>query len=157
MVRRSASIFGSVHPCGDGNCRANEQRKEGRLKGRGISREHDARHGLLKADRFAEVPAHDASEIAAILHGNRQIEAKRVAKLLKIFGPCHFAEHLLNGVAGHDVRQQENHGEDQPQSGQGEQKAEPEVADHASRRGFLFARPAREVFVRSERDGSAFA
>ncbi len=40
-----------------------------------------------------------------------------MAKLLQIFRARAFAEHLLHRIAGNNVRQQENHRDDQPKRG----------------------------------------
>ena len=93
-------------------------------------RRNDTQHGLLEAERFAEISVEDAREVPAVLDADGEIEAECVPKLVQILSACAFAEHLLNGVAGHDVREQENHGENEPERGKSEEKAETEVARH---------------------------
>ncbi len=48
----------------------------------------------------------------------RLIESERVAQIAQVFGASILAEHLLHGIAGHDVHEQENHCENQPDCGQ---------------------------------------
>src|SRR5574341_569253 len=58
------------------------------------------------------IAARESGKIFSVLHEERLVEPERVAQLLQIFGARAFAEHLLHGVAGHDVDQQENERED---------------------------------------------
>ena len=57
----------------------------------------------------------DTGEVAAVLHGDWQIQAERVAELREVFSASAFTEHLRDWIAGHDVREQENHGQDEPE------------------------------------------
>jgi len=67
---------------------------------------------LLEEERFAEITVKNSGEVATVLHAERKVEAERVAKLLQILCPRAFAEHLLHGIAGDNVREQKNHCED---------------------------------------------
>ena len=74
-------------------------------------------HRLRIRRRFAEkalitFPFHDPSPNQAVTIANELRE--RVAELLEVLGASAFAKHLLNGVAGNDVGEQKNHGDDEP-------------------------------------------
>jgi len=53
-----------------------------------------------------------------------------MAELREFAGSGAFAEHLFDGIAGHDVDHQKNEREHQPQCGQSKQKSLEEVAKH---------------------------
>jgi hypothetical protein len=55
---------------------------------------------------------------------------------LQIFGAGSFAQHLLNRVAGHDVREQKNHRENQPERREGEKETERDESKHLRYRPF---------------------
>ncbi len=129
-----AAALGGVDAGGNADRHADQQRYEGQFKRRGIVLEDDARDRLLKAKRFAEIAVENARKIVAVLHGNRHVEAERMAKLLQVFCARAFAEHLLHRIAGNDVREQKNHRDDQPERGQREQQSHRKVADHFARR-----------------------
>src|SRR2546426_10566471 len=59
-----------------------------------------------------------------------QIKTQSAVKPLHILGASAFAEHLLHRIAGNDVHQEKNHGENQPERGKSEEKAEKEMTDH---------------------------
>src|ERR1700690_138984 len=83
-------------------------------------------------------------KIFSILRWQRKIEPERMAQLLQIFGPRAFAEHLLDGIAGNDMRKKENHGDDKPKRRQGKQNANGNEADHCG--SCTFADDLRERF-----------
>jgi hypothetical protein len=47
-----------------------------------------------------------------------------MAKLLQVVGTSAFAEHLRHRVAGNDMSEHENHGEDKPERRKSEQETE---------------------------------
>jgi hypothetical protein len=59
-----------------------------------------------------------------------------VAELLQVFSASALAQHLLNGVAGHDVREQKNHRKNQPERGQREKETERNESKHFGWRPF---------------------
>ena len=65
--------------------------------------------------RAAPIAARQSLEIARILHAERLVESQRVAQLRNIFGSRVLAQHLQHGIARHDVNQQKDHREDEPQ------------------------------------------
>lgn len=78
-----------------------------------------------------------------VLRGNGLIETESVAKLGDVLGASAFAEHLLDRIAGNDVGEKENHGDDEPEGGKREQNALEEAAKHFSMRGVGSWRYAR--------------
>src|SRR5579864_7144982 len=79
----------------------------------------------------------------AILREDRHVQTKRVAKLLQVLRTRAFTEHLLNRIARNEVREQEDHGDDDPKRGNGEQKLERKAANHFRRRPLTDAAAAR--------------
>lgn len=91
----------------------------------------DAGHRRLKFERFAEITMGELLEIVSLLHVNWQVEPKRVARLRDLAGCRAFAEHLLDGIVGHDVRHEKDEREGEPQRGKREKDAFEDVASHA--------------------------
>jgi hypothetical protein len=87
-------------------------------------REDDSGDGLLKSERVAEVAADNACKIARVLHGNGHVQAQSVTKLGQIAGARPLTEHLLHGIARHDVNEKKNERHDEPERGESEQKPE---------------------------------
>src|SRR5271163_2012801 len=115
-------------------------------------RQHDFYHWLLKTKRLAQVAVCNSDKILCVLHRQRLVQAQRVTKLLQVILSSAFAEHLTHGIAGHNVRKQKHHGQDEPESGKGEQKAQGKVTYHFARRAFagVFFPLAPETAVFSE-------
>ena len=124
MVSSFTTFVSGEDAGGNSDERADQERDRGEFKSGGIVFDDDFQHGLLEAEGFAEVSVQDAGEVAAVLHGEWQIEAQRVAKLREVFGAGAFAEHLSDRIAGNDVCEEENHGQDEPQRGKREEQAD---------------------------------
>ena len=71
-----------------------------------------------------------ASPVIQVLLAERDIEAVGVARGLNVSGGRAFAQHLLNGIAGDEVDQQEDGGDDEPDDRQGVEDAGDDVARH---------------------------
>jgi len=56
--------------------------------------------------------------------------------LRQIFGARVLTEHLQNGIARHDVNQQEDHRKDEPQRGQRVEEPKQDVSNHSVFRAF---------------------
>ncbi len=63
---------------------------------------------------LAPIAANQAGQVMRILREDRLIESERVAQIVEIFRARVFAQHLLHGIAGHDVHEHKNHRENEP-------------------------------------------
>lgn len=78
-----------------------------------------ARRTALEIWTIGRNPVGQLLETIAVLRVHWQIEAERVAELCDLAGGGAFAEHLLDGIAGHDVDHQEDECENEPKGGGG--------------------------------------
>ena len=72
---------------------------------------------LIETERTAKVSAQNAFPVIHILLGQRDIESIGVAGGLHVGTGCAFSQHLLDGIAGNKMDQQENNGNHQPDYG----------------------------------------
>jgi hypothetical protein len=91
------------------------------------------------------------------LHIERQTEAEGVAQLFDLTGSGAFAKHLLDRIAGNEVDEQKNQGQDQPKGRQGKQEAMQKMAGHSSADQRSFSRDFGFEVVRTEFDDSLAA
>jgi hypothetical protein len=68
---------------------------------------------------MAEVEARDAVPVVEVLLAEGDVEAVGVAEGGDVSGGCSFAEHLLDGVSGDEVDEEEDEGDDEPDDGDG--------------------------------------
>ena len=74
-----------------------------------------------------------ASPIIHILLPQWDIESIDEAGGLNISAGCAFSQHLLNGIAGNKVDQEENNGHNEPDDGNHVKQAGCDVAEHGMR------------------------
>ena len=89
----------------------------------------------------------------AVLHMERQIEAAGVAPLRDLARRGALAKYLLDRIAGNDVNEQKNQGQNQPKGRQREQKAMQKMARHSSEDQGSFSRDLRLEAARTGFDG----
>lgn len=77
----------------------------------------------MQADGLPQIAVEDVAPVVEILGVEREIEAELVAHGREVAGGCSFAEHLLDGVAGDEMDEQEDERDDDPDYGEGEQDA----------------------------------
>ena len=69
---------------------------------------------LLKRSDRAHVAVQQAAPVVHVLRAERNIESVGVASGGDVGGRSAFAQHLLDGIAGNEVNQQEDHRHHQP-------------------------------------------
>ena len=89
----------------------------------------------------------------AVLHMERQIEAAGVAPLRDLARRGALAKYLLDRIAGNDVNEQKNQGQNQPKGRQREQKAMQKMARHSSENQGSFSRDLGLEAARTGFDG----
>jgi hypothetical protein len=87
---------------------------------------------LVVAERGAEVAVENALPVVDVLLAEWSVEAVGVAGGLNIGGRCAFAEHLLDGVSGDHVDEQEDEAHYQPDYWEGVEDALEEGSRHGS-------------------------
>src|ERR1700723_492930 len=143
MIRPFPATMRSQHPCGNCNRRTDEQGNECQHDGCGIMFGDNFQDRLLKSKRLAKVSVQHASNVTPILRHQRQVQPQRVSKLLQIFHPRAFPQHLRHRIARNQMRQHKNHGYDQPQRGNCIQNALADVPKNRHlQRGAFAARAA---------------
>ncbi len=98
----------------EGGGHAEEERGEGEREGVGVALRDEVGDGVVQAQGLAEVGVEDAAPVVEVLLGERGVEAVGVAEGGDVAGGGSFAEHLDDGIAGDEVNQQEDDGDDQP-------------------------------------------
>src|SRR5258708_277249 len=68
--------------------------------------------------------------VADVLLAQRRVEAISMARRGDVSGGRAFAEHLLDGISGHEMNQQEDEAHDQPNYRQGVEHALEEAGGH---------------------------
>ena len=89
----------------------------------------------------------------AVLHMERQIEAAGVATLRDLARRGALAKYLLDRIAGNDVNEQKNQGQNQPKGRQREQKAMQKMTQHSSADQRSFSRDRGFEAARTGFDG----
>lgn len=113
-------------PAGMESSRADEERGQRQFDGVGVAVEHQRGDALAHAQRLAEIAVQHAFPIVDVLHVQRQIEAILMTQGGHVSGARAVAQHLLDGVAGHQMNQEENERDHQPQHGQGVEQTDGE-------------------------------
>ena len=104
------------------------------MQGVGITLRNQARDTLVETQRWAQIAVQHAFPVIQILPAQRKIEAVGVARGLHIGYGSAFAQHLQNGIAGHEMNQKEHKRDDQPDHWQRVQQAEGEISKHLDSR-----------------------
>src|SRR5215831_12445644 len=78
------------------------------------------RTGAWNLKGLSQVAAEDLLEIVVVLHMKRLSQG--VPQLFDLTGSDAFAKHLLDRIAGNEVDEQKNQGQNQPQGRQGKQR-----------------------------------
>jgi len=117
----------------DGYEDGDEERGDGELNGVRITGEDEVRDGVVEADRVAEVAVEDSVPVVEVLLAEGLVESVGVAEGDDVGGAGTFAEHLLDGVAGDDVDQEKDDGNDQPYDRDGVDETEEERAESAGK------------------------
>ena len=89
----------------------------------------------------------------AVLHMERQIEAAGVATLRDLARRGALAKHLLDRIAGNDVNEQKNQGQNQPKAGTVSTEAMQKMAAHSSADQRSFSRDFGFEVARTGFDG----
>ena len=87
---------------------ADQQRGEGEGERVGIALEDEVSDGVVEPKGLAEVGVEDAAPVVGVLLAERRVEAVGVAERGDVGGGGSFAEHLDDGVAGHEVDEQKD-------------------------------------------------
>ena len=119
MVLPAAAADGGGHSGGDGEDEADEQRGDGELDGVGVAGGNEMDDRIVEADGAAEVAVEDALPVVQVLDGEGLVEAVLVAERGEVGDGCSLAEHLLDGVAGDEMNEQEDERDDDPDYGKG--------------------------------------
>ena len=108
---------------GDGHGDADQERGEGEREGVGVALQDEVGDGVVQAEGVAEVGVEDAAPVVEVLRCEREVEAVGVAEGGDVGGGGALAEHLDDGVAGDQVDQEKDDGDDQPEDGQRDEDA----------------------------------
>jgi hypothetical protein len=87
--------------------------------------------GVVEPQGLAEVGVEDAAPVVEVLLGEGGVESVGVAECGDIGGGSSFAQHLDDGVAGNEMDEKEDDGDDDPKNGKRKQDATeglPEMA-----------------------------
>ena len=90
---------------------------EGEGKGIGVPLEDEVEDGVVEAQGLAEVSVDEAAPVVGVLQAQGRVQTIGVAKRGDISGGGAFAEHLDDGVAGDEMDEQEDDGDDDPEDG----------------------------------------
>jgi len=77
----------------------------------------------VEAKGLAEIAAEQAMPVIRVLDMKRQIKAVQVTEGIDVGGGGAFAEHLDDGVAGDEVDEKKDDGDDHPENGKSEEDA----------------------------------
>jgi len=114
---------GGTHPRRNGQKNRNQERSDRQLQSVGVALDEQFADTLVVADGDAQVAVQDALPVVQVLLSERKVEAVGMSRGLEVGGWRAFSEHLLNGVAGHQVDQEKNKRDHQPEDGQGVEDA----------------------------------
>ncbi len=89
-------------------------------------------HRLIQAQGAAQVSVQHAAPVMPVLLWQRHVKPVGMARGGQVGGSGTLAEHLLDGVSGDEVDEQEDDAHHQPDDGQHPGHALGEVADHAA-------------------------
>ena len=107
----------------------------------------------LELEALSQVAADDLPGIVAVLRVKRLIESQGVAQLFNLAGNGASAKHLLDRIAGNEVDEQKNQGQNQPKGRQGKQEAMQKMAGHSSADQRSFSRDFGFEVARTGFDG----
>ena len=124
--------------------RADQQSQELELRSRGIALGNNLEHGRLKLEGLPEVAARELPQIVSVLRVKRQIQSKRVTQLRQLTRRRAFTQHLLDGIAGHDVNHEKDERKHEPEGRQCEEKPFEEITHHLKWITYEFPRDAFE-------------
>ena len=91
-----------------------QQRCQGQLQRVWIALSDQARDALVETQRWAQIAMQHAFPVVQILPAQGKIKTVGMAGGLHIGHRRAFAQHLKNGVAGHEMNQKENERDNQP-------------------------------------------
>jgi hypothetical protein len=77
----------------------------------------------VEAEGLAEIAVEQAVPVIRVLDMKRQIKAVQVTEGIDVGGSGAFAEHLSDGVAGDEMDEKKDDGDDDPENGKGQQDA----------------------------------
>jgi len=100
------------------------------LKSRAVPLENNLAHRRLKLERLSKVAASELPQVVSVLRMKRQIQPKHMAQLSQLPRCRALTQHLLDGIAGHDVDHEKDEREDEPECGQSEKESFEEVVRH---------------------------
>ncbi len=109
--------------CGNGRCDADDECGERESEGVGITLQDEVSDGVVQTKGLAEVGVEDSAPVVGVLLEERSVEAVGVAQGVDVGGSGAFAEHLDDGVAGNEVNEKEDDGDDDPEHRKGEEDA----------------------------------
>ena len=117
--------------CGDGEQDCNEDGGDGELNGVGVAGEDEVSDRIVEAEGVAEVSVEDSSPVVDVLGVEGQVESVSVTQGDDVGRSGTFAQHLLDGVAGDEVNEDEDDGDNQPDYGNRVDEAEEQRANGA--------------------------
>ena len=109
--------LGGDHPQWDGDDQGEQQRRRRQLQGRPETLADQIRHRPLGLERIPQIEACESGEEIQILGPERPIETQGRPQRPPIGRTRPLPQHRLDGIAGHQVDQQEDQGGD-PEDGQ---------------------------------------
>ena len=119
VVLPAAAASGRKDSGGNGEDQAEDECGEGELDGVGVAGRDEVEDRVVEADAAAEVAVENALPVVEVLDCEGLVEAVLVAEGGEIGGGCSLAEHLLDGVAGNEMDEQEDERNDYPDDGEG--------------------------------------
>ena len=121
IVDEGAPMRGREDADGNGDGEGEEERGQSQLEGSGEPLQ-DETHGVAPvAQRLAEIAAGRAREKAAVLHGQRIVEAEALAKLVDVLGLDIHGQEEKDGIAGQPYQEEDGgEGEEDHERGLGE-------------------------------------
>jgi hypothetical protein len=104
-------------------CDTDEKSGDGESERVGVALQDEVGDGVVEAKRLAEVDVEQAVPVTRVLLAEWGIEAVRVTERGDVGGCGAFAEHLDDGIAGHEVDKQEDDRDNHPQDRKCEEDA----------------------------------
>ena len=144
-------------PGGNRSQQRNHQRGKGQLQRVGISLQDEVRDRIVQPQRMPKVSVQHSAPVVQVLLAQRQIESVLMAQRGQIGRRCAFAQHLLHRIARHQVNQQKDQRDHQPDNGKriqqtrGPARAAASCASSCRQRG----RMRRGCFGRNRLDAHA--
>jgi len=80
-------------------------------------------HRRLKFEGLPEIAVAELPQVMSILRMKRQIQSKRMTQLIELLWGRSLAQHLLDGIAWHDMDHQKNERENEPEGWQRKEKS----------------------------------